>query len=227
MTQPERKTCLCEVIAVSGDEFAVDKPLFAPRSLLYRHPQNHDKGTIWVDGEKRRLQSVRRGRFVWYRLRGLVPAVGATLNCQLDQDIRDLACRAHSALHLLLAALPYPMVEHPEVKGAGHVRMTFADHIAPKLLAAALQQVQQAIAANTPIRREFLDHKFANLTPQAFHPPNPHPGPDPANVVTIGATRMPCDGTHVARTGDIGRVVVSHAAAGRHGFVVGARVQPR
>jgi Ser-tRNA(Ala) deacylase AlaX len=230
ITQPARATCLARVTAVRGDEFTVDRALFAPTSRACRHPQYADEGTVWWDGEKRRLQRVREAYGVWYTLRGTVPDVDAQLQCQLDSDVRDLASRAHTAMHLMLAAFSAdaaPLVADPEVRGGGNFRLTFAWPMQPEVLAAALNAMHRAIHADVVVKRGFAPRAACErfVTRQHFQPPDPVPGPDIVPLVHVGdACVYPCDGTHVDRTARIGRVAVAHAASGKDGFVVVVQV---
>ncbi len=232
ITEPRRVTCLCTVTAVQGDRFVVDRALFAPRSRAVRHPQYADAGTVWWDGEKRRLASVEdRDGTVWYRLRGTVPEVGVELQCQLDQDIGDLNDRAHTAMHLLIAALQQagapPMTADPEVKGGGNARLTFQRPVARNVLAAAVQRVTQWIQADVPVQRAWATRAEAErfATVQNFSPFDPVPGGDPVPLVRIeGVCVFGCDGTHADRTGRVGGFGIGHAAQGKEGFVVVGRV---
>jgi Ser-tRNA(Ala) deacylase AlaX len=234
LTQPRRATAIAKVVAVEGGLFALDRSLFAPTSRLCRHPQPHDMGMVWIDGgEKRKLVRVLdRGGRLWHQLRGTVPPVGATLNCQLDQERREKESRAHTAMHLLLVALQRagagPLVADPTVKGGGTFRLDFAQAPAPKLLAAALAQANQWVQDNRPVRVEHVLRGMETkvLDAQQFEVPDPYPGPDgsvPAARVE-GVCCLPCDGTHVERTLKVGRVVVAQAHRGAGGFVVVGRV---
>ncbi len=223
ITEPSRKTCLAEVTDVRGEWFAVDRALFAPGLSRFRHPQPPDKGTVWRDGEKRKLARVRKDG--WLRLRDCVPSVGETLQCELDQDWRNEVSLAHSAMHLVLAAVDAPLVADPEVKGGGHARLTFQETVAPKRLAAWRERALAAVRQDLPISAEFVEGPGRQqATAQRFQPPDPVPGDDSLPLVTIpGVCAFPCDGTHVDRTGRIQDIVVSHAAWGKGGFVVGIR----
>lgn len=234
LTQPRRATALAKVVSVRGDEFALDRSLFAPTSRLHRHPQPNDLGVAWIEGgEKRKLIGVRvHDGILWHKLRGAVPPVGATLNCQLDQDRRELESRAHSAMHLLLAALHKqgapPMTADPVVKGGGSFRLEFDGFLQPKLLAAALAQANQWVAAghNVTVEHVLRGMEARVLDAQSFVVPDPYPGPDGAvtavRIANVGC--YPCDGTHVERTNQIGRIVVANAHPGTHGFVVVGRI---
>jgi Ser-tRNA(Ala) deacylase AlaX len=234
ITEPRRSTALARVTAVRGPAFALDRSLFAPTSVLHRHPQPMDQGTVWLQGEKRRLERVfQRDGVLWHQLRGTVPAVGEQAQCQLDADRRRLASRAHTAMHLLMAALHRanapPMARNPEVKGGGSFRLDLAAPVEPKTLAACLAQARQWVAEDRPVVREHLarGHEAKLLDAQRFHPPDPFPGPSTVlDVARVdGACAYPCDGTHVERTGKVGGLVVAHAQAGRGGFGIVARVQ--
>jgi Ser-tRNA(Ala) deacylase AlaX len=235
MTEPLRKTCLATVEAVQGDWFQVDRALFAPTSRACRHPQYSDSGNVWVDGDKRKLAGIRVGTGkragTWYRLKGTIPNMGEALQCELDQKRRDETARTHTGMHLMLAALGAmklsAMVADCEVKGAGHFRLTFADVIPRHFLAAALKLVHEEMRADKPISRSFasrneIEH-FAR--PQSFRPPDPFPGGESVSLVTIGDCGLPCDGSHVDRTGRLSSVAIAHARPGKDGFVVVGQVK--
>ncbi|MGB1586264.1 MAG: hypothetical protein ACPHID_04380 [Thermoplasmatota archaeon] len=226
LTEPGRATCLAKVTDVRGVWFTVDRALFAPQSRACRHPQPADKGTVWIAGEKRRLEAIRADAGgVWYRLRGTTPAVGATLQCELDPDWRDAMARGHTLMHLVIAASDSPMTADPEVRGDGHARLTFQEFLAPPRIEGWLQRVRGWIEADLPLASRYVEHAEAQrfATPQRFHPPNPVPGDVAALVEISGVCAYPCDGRHVDRTGRIGEVRLVHAAMGKEGFVVVVR----
>ncbi len=223
LTEPGRSTCLATVQAVEGDWFTVDRALFAPQSRACRHPQPADKGTVWIEGEKRRLDAIRdRAKEIWYRLRGTTPQVGAKLQCELDADWRDAMARGHTLLHLLIAASDATMTADPEVRGNGHARLTFQEFLAPGRIDGWLQQVRRWIEADLPLQSRYVDHhealRFA--TPQRFHPPDPVPGGIASLVIVPDVCAYPCDGRHLDRTGRIGTLRLAHAGMGSQGFVI-------
>lgn len=233
LTEPRRSTCLAKVVAVKSGAFALDRSLFAPTSRSHRHPQPHDQGTVWWEGEKRILVRVQeRDGSLWHILRGVRPPVGTELNCHLDADRRGQASRAHTAMHLLLKALANagapPMVADPEVKGGGNVRFELAGYVPPKMLADMLAQANAWVAQDKAVRREFLPRGLEERTldAQRFQPPDPYPGPaDTLAAVRIeGVCAYPCDGTHVERTSQVGRIVVAQARPAGAGMTLVARV---
>lgn len=227
ISEPTRRTCIATVTSVRGEWFEVDRALFAPSSRVCRHPQPADKGTVWVDGEKRRLAGIQTRPTLQYRLRGTVPSVGARLQCELDQTWRSAMARGHTAMHLLIAASDVAMTADPEVRGNGHARLTFAEPIAPARLEAWLAQARAWVAADLPISARFAtgeeNRRFA--TPQWFSPPDPVPGDVAALVEIPGVCAYPCDGTYVDRTGRLGGLRLVHAQIGKGGFVVVVQAQ--
>ncbi len=238
LTEPRRTTSLSKVVAWQGSHFALDRSLFAPTSHAHRHPQPPDTGTVWIEGEKRRLdRSFVKDGTLWHHLRGAMPDVGDTLQCQLDQDRREQESRAHTAMHVLIAALQRgggpPMAGEPTVKGGGSFRIDLAaPFVPPKALAAWLAQANSWIAENRKVSVEHVVRGMEKkiLDAQSFDPPDPYPGPDTTlDAVRIeGVCAYPCDGTHVGRTADVGVVQIPQAHnAGGHFTLVGRVKQPR
>ncbi len=219
LTEPRRKTALAEVLETHGDAFRLDRTLFRPKSRAYRHPQRADSGTVWVQGgDKHEVVTVyeRAGR-VWHRLDGEAPPVGAELQCHLDQAQRSLDSRAHTGMHLLLAAAHQhdapPLVADPEVKGGGRFRLEFgAWRVRAEALAAWVDRVASFIGGDVPVERVFVprDAVSDRLDAQAFEDERAYPGPG-GSVMAVsieGVCAYPCDGTHASRTGEVGGVVV-------------------
>jgi Ser-tRNA(Ala) deacylase AlaX len=235
ITEPRRSTALAKVVAVRGGAFALDRSLFAPTSVLHRHPQPMDQGTVWLQGEKRLLVRVfQKDGVLWHQLRGTTPDVGETAQCHLDADRRLDAARAHTAMHLLMAALHKavpnlpPMVRNPEVKGGGSFRLDLAGPVEPKVLAGCLAQARQWAQVDRAVAREHLarGHEAKILDAQRFHPPDPYPGPTTVlDVARIeGVCAYPCDGTLVERTNKVGPFALEHVRAARGGFSLVGRV---
>lgn len=226
VTEPARRTAIATVTATRGPYFALDRSLFAPTSRTHRHPQPADQGVVWIEGgEKRRLVAVHeRAGELWHEARGAVPPVGSRLQCHLDQARRDLTSRAHTAMHLVLAAAHHAgapaLASDPTVKGGGTFRLDFTATVAPAALAAWLAQANEWGRLGRAVTVEHWPRgdEAKVLDAQRFDPPEPYPGPATSlDCVRIaGVCAYPCDGTHVQRTSLIGRIVAAHATrAGR------------
>lgn len=219
LTEPGRSTSLAEVIETRGEAFRLDRTLFRPKSRTYRHPQRHDVGTVWVKGgDKHRLSTVyEQGGHIWHRIDGETPPVGAELKCHLDQDRRALDSRAHTGMHLLLAAMHQleapPLVADPEVKGGGRFRLELrAWRMDKEGLAAWLDRARSFIEEDSRVEISFVPRDAAHhgLDAQRFEEGDRFPGPEGSvRAVNIeGVCSYPCDGTHVERTGEVGGLVV-------------------
>lgn len=226
-------TALARVTAVAGRRFSLDRNLFAPASRSHRHPQPADRGTVWWQGSKRKLERASwRNAVLWHDARGAVPEVGETLQCHLDVERRLLASRAHTAMHIFLAALwaaSGPALRRdPEVKGSGSFRLDLAAPIVPRDLAAVLERVRDFVAKDHRITRSHVARgaEMHGVDAQRFEPPDPFPGPATSvDVVRIGdVCSYPCDGTHVERTGKVGRIVIAQARAAAGGFTIVVKV---
>lgn len=238
LTEPVRKTSIAEVVEVRGDRFRLDRSLYCPKSRAYRHPQRPDRGVVWLpNGEKRKLRTVfERDGALWHRLRDAVPNTGDRLQCHLDVPRREETARTHTALHLLVSAVVADrgpaLAKDPEVQGGGTARVTFASpYIKPDTLAGWVQQVRRWTRADLPVHREPVTRDVAvhRLTAQPFDPPEPYPGPETTleSVFVDKVGGLPCDGTHAARTGDLGEFSFRHAHPTKAGgFLVVLHVAP-
>lgn len=231
LTQPRKATVLAKVVAARGEWVVLDRTVLAPESRSHRHPQPHDQGVLWARGEKRRVdRMIERDGALWHHVVGASLQPGDEVNLHLDPERRLLISRAHTALHLLLPGLAESgacMVADPVVKGGGTVRIELDEPVAPAALASVLERANGWVAANSQVGREHATRDaLHDVTPQRFHPPHPVPGPDPLELVRIpGVACYPCDGTHVERTGLVGRIVIAQAARNRDRFVVVAKVK--
>ena len=138
------------------------------------------------------------------------PRPGAQITASIDWQRRFNLMRMHTCLHLLSAILPYP-VTGGQV-GVDKARLDFdipeanldKDAIAEKLN--ALIAEDQAVGVRW-ISAEELARQPALVKTMAVKPPM---GVGQIRLVEIaGLDLQPCGGTHVAHTGEIGRVVVT------------------
>jgi misacylated tRNA(Ala) deacylase len=142
-----------------------------------------------------------------------LPPPGETVRAVIDWRRRLRLMRMHTTLHLLCSLLPGAAVTGGAV-GADKSRLDFDLPGAPAK--EALQEGLDAlIAADHPVAWEWVDEAVLDETPElvrtfSVKPPR---GSGRLRLVRIGAGEppvdlQPCGGTHVARTGEIGRVVV-------------------
>ena len=138
-----------------------------------------------------------------------LPAAGAHVVARIDWDRRYRRMRAHTALHLLSVALPYPVTGGSVGDAEG--RLDF-DCEAPLDKAEVERKLNELIARDAAVGQQWitdaeLDANPALVKTMSVKPPR---GSGRVRLVAIEAMDLqPCGGTHVARTGEIGRASVT------------------
>lgn len=201
------------VVDRRDDAVALDRTVFYPTG----GGQPHDTGRLAEPGGTAlTVTSVtKEGPVVWHHLDGPAPDVGTTVQAQLDWDRRYQLMRSHSAMHVLCGVI---WNEFGKAVTGGNMeplsgRMDFEFDPLPEGFAQHVSEAVNAeIAADRPIEVSFLDRGVAlndadlirtkvNLIPESVHT---------IRVVDIvGLDRQADGGTHVARTGEIGRFEIT------------------
>ncbi len=138
------------------------------------------------------------------------PQTGETVNARIDWEMRYRRMRMHTALHLLSAILPYPVTGGSV--GHSDSRLDFdipdsgldKDEISSKLA--------EMVAADAPVTARWItdDELAANPALVKTMSVKPPVGSGRVRLIEIaGIDLQPCGGTHVRRTGEIGRVRVT------------------
>ncbi len=140
-----------------------------------------------------------------------LPAPGQDVTQRLDWDRRYRHMRVHTALHLLSVVIPLPVTGGAitEVKG----RLDFDMPEAPQDKEALQAALDELIARDLPVSDDWItdDELAANpglVKTMSVMPPM---GAGRVRLIRIGegadqVDLQPCGGTHVRRTGEIGRV---------------------
>jgi misacylated tRNA(Ala) deacylase len=148
----------------------------------------------------------------------LVPPDGThlpLLDCEVTQHIdwprRFGHMRVHTALHLLSVVIPLPVTggSISEAKG----RLDFDMPEAPRDKDALDEALNDLIARDLPVSDDWITEAELDASPELVKTMSVQPprGTGRIRLVRIGRTDaqidlQPCGGTHVARTGEIGRV---------------------
>ena len=175
--------------------------------------QPHDTGTL----ARLPVVEVRKeGDHVWHVLGGdgPLPAVGDTVHGEIDWERRYDLMRTHTALHVLCGVI---WNEWATAVTGGNMeplsaRMDFEFDPLPEGFGARVEEVVNAeLAADRPIEVSFLPRDTAledadlirtkvSLIPESV--------PEIRVVDIVGLDKQADGGTHVARTGDVGRIRV-------------------
>jgi misacylated tRNA(Ala) deacylase len=210
------------VVAVDADANAVllDRTVFYPggggQPSDAGRLAGNDGATWIVTGAKK------RGDDIWHSVEGELPTAGTTVAAEIDWDRRYALMRTHSALHVLCGVVWRDY--QASVTGgnmeplAGRMDFEF-ETMAGELVAEIEGHVNEEVAADREIRVNVLprDEAFAipdlirtkiNLLPEGIS--------EVRTIEIVGLDLQADGGTHVGRTGEIGRVrVTGYESKGR------------
>jgi len=142
-----------------------------------------------------------------------MPPVGAMVRQMLDWDRRYRHMRVHTALHLLSVVIPMP-VTGGQI-GAEKGRLDFDMPDPPEPAASLDRALNSLIDRDLPVRDEWISDAELLANPGLVKTLSVMPpiGLGRVRLIRIGQGAaqidlQPCGGTHVARTGEIGRVEI-------------------
>ena len=207
------RQAVSRVLAASPAGIVLDRTNFYARS----GGQPGDTGTLrWPGGEARIADTIKGdGQTILH-----VPAEGAALptegtevTAEIDWPPRLALMKMHTAMHLMCAVLPGIAVTGGSV-GADRSRLDFNLPEAPDR--AAIEAALNAlITADHPVSHEWVEESVLDTNPSLVRTLSVQPprGTGRLRLVRIGAGEIPidlqpCGGTHVARTGEIGPIVI-------------------
>jgi misacylated tRNA(Ala) deacylase len=209
---PYRREIEARVLAAQPGAIVLDRTIFYARG----GGQSGDRGRfLLADGSSVEIldavYDADRRTIVHVPAEGAaLPAPGEKIVARLDWDLRFSRMRAHSALHLLTAVLLYPVTGGSVGDGEG--RLDFDSGEAALDKADIERRLNDLIARDAEIRTRWIsdDELAANpglVKTMSVKPPT---GTGRIRLVEIvGLDLQPCGGTHVARTGEIGRAQVT------------------
>src|SRR6516164_2422458 len=145
---------------------------------------------------------------------GIPPAPGQLVRAVIDWDQRSRLMRMHTCLHLLCALVKFPVTGGQVNPDDSRLDFDIEDASAVEkdALTAGLNAL---IAADHPVTERWITDRELQASPglvrtMAVKPPM---GTGRVRLVVIGENGsvdlQPCGGTHVRRTGEIGKVVVT------------------
>ena len=139
------------------------------------------------------------------------PAPGSTVRVTLDWPRRHRLMRMHTALHLLSVAMPFGVTGGSI--GEDKSRLDFDMPEPPEDVAAVEAWVNARIEEDLPVTAEWITEEALAAAPEMVKTMKVKPpvGQGRVRLIRIGTgdgtvDLQPCGGTHVARTGEIGRV---------------------
>ncbi|MCR9068933.1 MAG: alanyl-tRNA editing protein [Rhodobacteraceae bacterium] len=142
-----------------------------------------------------------------------LPPVGAAVDQRLDWARRHGHMRMHTALHLLSVVLPYPVTGGAVGADKGRLDFAMPDPLDDKAVVEG--QLNALVTRDLPVTEDWITDADLAADPglvktMSVAPPT---GAGRVRLIRIGAGKtqvdlQPCGGTHVARTGEIGKLAL-------------------
>ena len=158
--------------------------------------------TVHPDGDKTQIVHVPADG-------GGLPAVGETIEAQLDWERRYRLMRMHTALHLLSVVFPFPVTGGSVGEDKGRLDFDMPD--VPEDLAGLEARLNAMVAADHAVTQEWITDAEMAANPDLVKTMNVKPpmGQGRVRLIRIGDVDLqPCGGTHVRSTGEIGRLAL-------------------
>ena len=217
--EPYTRVCEARVSAVDGDSVRLDRTVFYPEG----GGQPGDTGVLRTDdGTEFSVRDTRKGEGADDILHLIdpdtpAPVPGSRVIAELDWERRYRHMRMHTCLHLLSAVIDAPVTGGQLSAEKG--RLDF--DVDTKLEKSAVQdELNALIAQDLSVAARWMSDEALAAQPELVKTMRVKPpsGQGRVRVINVeGIDLQPCGGTHVARTGEIGPVIVRKIESkGRH-----------
>lgn len=209
------KSCEATVLRAGLEGIVLNRTVFYPEG----GGQPGDTGTLALpDGGETVVADTRKdranGEHRHIPTEGApLPSVGETVTCAIDWCRRYSHMRVHTAMHLMCAAIDGAVTGGQVGDGKGRLDFDLPDTALDKAaIGAALNEL---IEADLPVGAEWIADEELAARPDLVRTLSVKPprGAGSVRLLRIGDAAntvdlQPCGGTHVARTGEIGPVVI-------------------
>lgn len=204
------RSCTATVIESGESGVVLDRTVFYPLG----GGQPGDTGVLRAaDGREWRVTEARKGE--GGRVLHLVepstspPAPGTTVEAHIDWERRHAHMRMHTCLHLLGSVLRFGVTGGQITADKGRLDFDTQEEIDRDAVTAA---VNELVIANHAVRTLWITDDELDRQPELVRTLSVQPprGAGRIRLLDIaGVDLQPCGGTHVAATGEIGRVTVT------------------
>ena len=202
------------VVSVGPEGVVLDRTVFYARA----GGQPGDSGTLrWPGGEMAVTEALKGPEDTVLHVPptgAALPPIGTEVTAVLDWARRHRLMRMHTTLHLLCSLIPGAGVTGGQI-GAEKSRLDF-DLPDPPTKEALTEGLNALVAADHPISETWITEAELDANPGLVRTLSVQPprGAGRIRLVRIGDEAapvdfQPCGGTHVRRTGEIGRVEVA------------------
>ena len=204
------RRCEAVVTAADGRGIQLDRTVFYPMG----GGQPGDMGTLALpDGRVLRVDDTRKGEAPGEILHlpepgQALPRMGDRVVAELDWARRYRLMRMHTCLHLLCAVVPAGVTGGQVGDGKGRLDFDTQDALDKERIAEGLNAL---IRGDHPVGVRWITDEELAAQPELVRTMSVKPpvGQGRVRLLDIdGVDLQPCGGTHVARTGEIGRIAV-------------------
>lgn len=211
---PYRKSASAHVKGVTAEGgIILDRTLFYPQG----GGQPGDSGTLVWEGGRLPIATTIKGigdDIILVPAEPLaLPPIGAELDQRLDWDRRYGHMRMHTGLHLLSVVIPLPVTGGALSAEKGRLDFDMPD--APDDKAVLEGQLNALITRDLAVTEDFISDADLDANPSLVKTMSVTPprGSGEVRLIRIGegaaqVDLQPCGGTHVARTGEIGKLII-------------------
>jgi len=140
---------------------------------------------------------------------GAVPTPGMRVRAEIDWARRYRHMRLHTCMHLLCAAVPYPVTGGQIA--ADKARLDFDTQGEQLAKEAVTTRLNELIARGVPVQARWITEDELAASPQLVRTMSVKPPAGAGRVRLLevsGIDLQPCGGTHVGNTAEIGPVAV-------------------
>jgi misacylated tRNA(Ala) deacylase len=209
-----RQSCAATVTAVTeSGGIVLDQTVFyataggqpGDKGILQSNGRDICITTTVYDQDKRVIHVPTEGQ--------MMPEVGADVSATLDWDHRFRVMRCHTMMHLLCAAVPFPVTGSSITADGGRIDFDIPEGQIPDRTALA-EEINAWVRENHPVTTRWITEEELDANPALVRTlfVQPPRGSGRIRLVLIGdegrIDLQPCGGTHVKSTAAIGLVAV-------------------
>lgn len=206
------RSCQARITAVDAAGVRLDRTVFYPLG----GGQPGDSGELVLDdGTAIRIVDTRKGEaegeIVHVPEAPVEPDIaGSEVTARIDWERRHRLMRMHTCLHLLCSLIPAPVTGGSVRDGSGRLDFDLPESTLDK--ADLTARLNRLVAENHPVTPRWISEEELDANPSLVRTMSVAPprGRGSVRVLDIeGVDLQPCGGTHVASSGEIGRVRVT------------------
>ncbi|MCA0433959.1 MAG: alanyl-tRNA editing protein [Proteobacteria bacterium] len=208
------KSCDATVVDINDrGGIVLDRTVFYPTA----GGQPGDKGVLRAGGRTITIATTvydEMKRAIHVPAEGQVlPGAGETVTAELDWDSRHKLMRCHTMMHLLCAAVPFPVTGSAITGDGGRIDFDIPEGQIPDKLELEAK-INGWISENHAVATRWITDEELDANPELVRTMfvKPPRGTGRVRLVLIGdggkVDLQPCGGTHVLSTGEIGTIAV-------------------